>query len=395
MRRTAPVAGVPSAAAGDPRAKAPTPGAAGDRSSGRPSGASASGPARSTARSTSRVRRGRQLLRARRRQQPRPDVRQFLELHARLREPTGSRDGEFNNPAAIAIDPDRGGLPHLRRRHRQPPGSDLQLESTDGPVEFFDTCGRPAAAAMAIFGSRRDIVLDGDGFKSPRDITFDAEDEQLRPRQRATSGCRSFDPNRSRFLGEWGRPFGSRGGSFDRPGVDRLVRRSASATSTCSARGCLVQQFQLGRDAGEQLAGRRPGVRALRRRRGSRSTTRTTTSTFSTPATACFERFNLGRALPRCAARGASGRSPNRSGSAVNPDRDEFAGRRHGEQHRAEVHPALTVVGARGADGSDHAQGGTMSKRFRIAAAVLGAVLGAVCAAPPRGAGAGLHARYR
>ena len=73
----------------------------------------------------------------------------------------GIHGGEFRTPGRSRVDSHQGGLPLLlRRRHRQPPGSDLrELEKQTGKARrSASTAGAASAAATATSSIPRDFV---------------------------------------------------------------------------------------------------------------------------------------------------------------------------------------------------------------------------------------------
>ncbi len=248
------------------------------------------------------------------------------------------------------------------------------LKSQTGQIAFLESWGS--------LGSR-----DGD-FKYPRDITLDGEgnlwvldsgNERVQKFRFDTEAgsrfCRQAEIRHlRRFVSSasWGKFFGSRGGKFDDL-VSIGWSRDRFGYIYLLGAGCLVQQFQLD----GTLVNSWP---AIAPESGLCSPGRIEVDNKNDyvyvldAGNGLFERFNLeGRFL--FALRGAERpfAKPARDGGESRSRR--VPRRRHGEQHRAEVHPALIDGRARRTDGSDHAQGGTMSKRFGIAAAVLGGVL--------------------
>ena len=162
---------------------------------------------------------GRQFLRARRRQQPGPDVRQFLERSCSTVGSYGSRKGEFNNPEAIAIDPEgfrsTSSTP-ATTGSRCSPGSRRALPecppARTGSAHVHSTAGAVSARRA------------GD-FKSPATSSWTPTGNSLRPRPRQRAGPELVRPAlHERFVGELGPALRQPRGRLHRSGVDRLVQ---------------------------------------------------------------------------------------------------------------------------------------------------------------------------
>jgi DNA-binding beta-propeller fold protein YncE len=148
----------------------------------------------------------------------------------------GSRKGEFSNPQAIAVDPY---------------GSIYVVDTGNHRVQKFgwvDKSACPNCPARSD-GKRLGFITAWGGlgtrsgdFKNPRDIVFDPEGNSF-VLDAGNDRVQKFDRTQ-RFVGEWGRLFGSRGGVFTGLVSIAWSRDRLSYIYLLGA-GCVVKQFQL------------------------------------------------------------------------------------------------------------------------------------------------------